>query len=297
MSKFSFEKGQKTGLIEDGNPQKEEILKIVVKKLIKKHLKGGVTPDQLDRAFNKASSGDPRAMLIYQQMLELYQTGKITTGKITTGLPSIIEKKIPIIDIIEDKDKEEIKELKSQEEKLIELKLSIPVKVPEITVEKLKKDIKDSKFELNEKRYQLYKIIDDLMERDYKKEYVINDDERTELDHQAYLLKNQIEIIKDQLEVDQKKLEKLKRKNENIYNISSNIDKELYSIQSKLKSKDETKRKLEEKAESKRKNTEESINQAKLQLKQKSLFPNIQKLRYEKDQQDKIKNKKKKLKK
>lgn len=292
MSKFSFEKGQKIGLIEDGNPQKEEILKIVVKKLIKKHLKGGVTLDQLNRAFNVASSGDPRAMLIYRQMLEEYQTGKITIG-----LPDVIEKKIPIIDIIEDKDKEEIKELKSQEEKLIELKRSIPVKVPEITVDKLKKDIKDSKFELNEKRYQLYKIIDDLMERDYKNEYVINDDERTELDHQAYLLKNQIEIIKDQLEVDQKKLEKLKRKNENIDNISSNIDKELDSIQVKLKSKDETKRKLEEKAELKRKNTEESINQAKLQLKQKSLFPNIQKLRDEKDQQDKIKNKKKKLKK
>ena len=211
MSKFSFEKGQKAGLIEDEDPQKEEILKIVVKKLIKKHLKGGVTNQQLNDAFNSIIPGDHKSIFFYEQLKEAYDAER-KKKPIKTPEPTEV-KVIPVIDITEEKEKEEIKELNSQKEKLVELKKAIPIKVSKVTINTLRKDIEDNEYELNEKRNKLYRTIEKLTEKDYKKRYVIDDEyKRRELDHKAFLLKQQIDIIKDQLTEDREKLEELQSK-------------------------------------------------------------------------------------
>ena len=138
----------------------------------------------------------------------------------------------------------------------------------------------------------MYGITEMLRRVDDDGNYIFDDPvNRAQLESEAYALRQQIDIIKDLLKADKEKLEEIERKNKFIDDTSLSIDRELKLIQTKLKSKDEVKRKLEEKAELKRKNMEESLNQAKLQLKQKSLFPNIQNLRDEQQQHDKNKDK------
>ncbi len=337
MSKLSFEKGQKTAGPFHEDPIKNEVLKIVTKKIIKKHIKGGITAEELatlsqdinDPYFRAAleeyNSGDTGPRYTIQPKKIINKPKKVLKEKVDEKLPFMPKEWYPkkkpkssrdptpldehfaklsnedILEMLtraEEAEKREQEELKTKEKNLISLKSTIPVKVTKVVYKSAKKDVNDRKESLDEKRNELYGITEMLRRVDDDGNYIFDDPvNRAQLESEAYALRQQIDIIKDLLKADKEKLEEIERKNKFIDDTSLSIDRELKLIQTKLKSKDEVKRTLEEKAETKRKNMEESINQAKLQLKQKSLFPNIQKLRYEKDQQDKIKNKKKKLKK
>ena len=293
MSKFSFEKGQKIDLSDSkfhDDPVKNEILEIVIKKILKKHLKGGVTEDDLNRLYN---SDNPMAMMEYLKLKEIYDKEREKFPEVKKKEVKVEEVKKPTFtDIIEEKEKEEVKLLKAKEEKLIELKKAIPPKTPKAVFDVAKKDVKDKEELLEEKRDELYDILETLRNVDDEGNYLVDGiDERRQLESDAYALRQQIDVIKDLLKLDKIRLKEIEEKDIRIEESARLIEEKIKSTQEKLKNKEELKQKLEEKTEKKRKQDLESQNQAKLVLKQKSLFPNIQKLRQE--QQTLTKQKKK----
>ena len=283
MSKLSFEKGQKIAKVFHEDPIKNEILKIVIKKLMKKHLKGGVTDNDLIRAYND-SADQPHLFPQYLLLKELYdkerKPKKIAAPTPKFRAPIAVE---PVIyDIIEEREKEEIKELRVKVEELKELRKAVPPMVPRARIEITKRDLSAKKEELKEKRDEIYDISEILRRVDDDGNFFVDDeDQRNEMEATAFALRAQIDILKDLIQEDEKELRETEERDRRLEESSNLIDKELKQIQAKLKTKEDLKQKLNEKTESKRKQLQESVNTEKLRLKQKKLFPNIEQLRNE----------------
>ncbi len=165
MSKLSFEKGQKIAKVYHEDPIKNEILKLVIKKLVKKHLKGGVTEDDLNRTFN---SDAPGAYFEYLRLKEIYDEERKPK--------KIFEKATEptFREVVEEKEKEEIKELKVKIAELEELKKAAPPRAPLVRLEALREALTDNKKELLDKRNELREITEDLGEVNYRGDFVIN---------------------------------------------------------------------------------------------------------------------------
>ena len=295
MSKFSFEKGQKIDLSDlkfYDDPIKNEILKIVIGKLVKKHLKGGVRESDLELLFNR---DDPKSLGEYFALKEVYDAKSKKfpepVKRIETEVKVEEVKKPSFTDIIEEREKADIKLLIKEADQLKDLIKLVP-KVPEVEITNSSDRVAELKNDLKAEREELRIAQDSYYETNNKGDYVVSDEgERRELEERMYIVRRNIDDITQNLDKEKKKYKKLKLREQQLEESKKMLDEKLKSTQEKLKNKEELKQKLEEKTEKKRKQDLESQNQAKLVLKQKSLFPNIQNLRQE--QQTLTKQKKK----